>query len=180
LVAVKCRDCGRDNDPGDGSCGYCGSLLPRRKVGAAGDKVFVQGPAPSAVQPPGTDAVQVPGEPAARAPRVGDDPFAAGAGAVLRLPGGRVITLEPGDRLMIGRSQDSPLADICTDNISRSHAFVTVREDGAYLTDSGSTNGTYLRGSRLEPDREYRLTGSACITFGADPPLRIDVEVGEP
>jgi pSer/pThr/pTyr-binding forkhead associated (FHA) protein len=81
---------------------------------------------------------------------------------------------------MIGRSEDSPLADICADNISRRHAFITVQEDGVYLTDNRSTNGTYLGGSRLDPDREYRLRGSACVSFGADPPLRIDVEVSDP
>jgi FHA domain-containing protein len=180
LVAVKCRDCGRDNDPGNDSCGYCGSLLPRRKASGTGDEVTAQAPAPSAVQPRGADAAQASEADATRAPRVSDDPFAVSVVAVLRLPGGRVITLEPGDRLMIGRSQDSPLADMCADNISRRHAFITVREDGVYLTDARSTNGTYLGGSRLEPDREYRLTGSASISFGSDPPLRINVEVNDP
>jgi FHA domain len=180
LVAVTCRDCGRDNDAGNGSCNYCGSPLPRRKASAAGDTATVQVPAPSTPQPPGADAAREPEADAAGAPRASDDPFAVSAGAVLRLPGGRAITLEPGDRLMIGRSQDSPLADMCTDNISRSHAFITVREDGVYLTDSRSTNGTYLGGSRIEPDREYRLTGSACVSFGADPPLQITVEVSGP
>lgn len=180
MVAVKCRDCGRDNEPGNDSCGYCGSLLPRRKASGTGDTSTVQVPAPSAVQSPSADAAQAPEADGARAPRVSDDPFAVSVGAVLRLPGGRVITLEPGDRLMIGRSQDSPLADMCADNISRRHAFITVREDGVYLTDTRSTNGTYLGESRLVPDREYRLTGSASISFGTESPLRMDVEVNDP
>lgn len=171
MVAVTCRDCGRDNDdPDAGSCGYCGSLLPRRKAGPTRPVGPAQ-PAGAADQAPGADAGDAPGG--------SDDPFAVSVSAVLRLPGGRVITLEPGDRLLVGRGQDSPLADMCTDNISRSHAFITVREDGVYLTDSNSTNGTYLGEKRLEPDREYRLTGSACVSFGADPPLRIDVEVSD-
>jgi pSer/pThr/pTyr-binding forkhead associated (FHA) protein len=170
MAAVKCRRCGYDNDPGDDSCAYCGNPLPRRRA-SAGEEVTAQEPQPGAAQAPQANAGQAAG--------VRDDPFATTMGVTLRLPNGRVITLEPGDRLMVGRSQDSPMADICTDNISRVHAFITVRGDGAYLTDSRSTNGTYLNGSRLEPDREYRLTGSAGISFGADPPLRIDVEVGE-
>lgn len=101
------------------------------------------------------------------------------ARATLRLPTGRVITLDSGDRLVVGRGQDSPLADVCTDNISREHAVFFVRDDGVFLQDMRSTNGTYLNGSRLDPDREYRLSGSAAVTFAADPPLRVDVEVSE-
>jgi hypothetical protein len=158
VATVKCRSCGSDNAVGDDSCGYCGSPLPRRKA------------SPAAA-----------GETATAQPdQASDDPFAAAVGVTLRLANGRVITLEPGDRLMVGRSQDSPLADICTDNISWEHAFITVRDDGVYLTDSRSTNGTYLNGIRLEPDREYRLAGSTAISLGADPPLQIDVEVTEP
>ena len=168
---MTCRSCGNDNDAGDDSCGYCGSPLPRRMASAAGEMTAVQV----------TQANVAPALPAstAQVSPASDDPFATSIGATLRLPSGRVITLEPGDRLMIGRGQDSPVADICTDNISRVHAFITVRDDGVYLTDSRSTNGTYLKGSRLEPDREYRLTGSIGVSFGADPPLQIDVEVSE-
>ena len=164
MAAVKCRSCGHDNDPADDSCGYCGSPLPRQKARASAETATVQ------VSPPADDS---------RLPPANDDPFATVAGAVLRLPNGRMISLDPGDRLMVGRGQDSPVADMCTDNISRVHAFIAVRNDGVYLSDSRSTNGTYLNGSRLEPDHEYRLTGSATISFGADPPLRIDVEVSE-
>lgn len=157
MAIVKCRSCGNENDPGDGSCAYCGSPLPRQKNGA--DK-----------------AREVPahGEPPASC-----DPFATTTSVVLRLPTGRAITLEPGDRLMVGRGPDSPLADICTDNISREHAYITVRGDDVFVTDNRSTNGTYLNGSRLEADREYRLAGQTAISLGSDPPLRIDVEVNQ-
>jgi pSer/pThr/pTyr-binding forkhead associated (FHA) protein len=171
VAAVKCRSCGHDNNPDDDSCAFCGSPLPRRKAGAAGETPTVQVPQANQAQAPRASTAQ--------APAASDDPFATSVGAALRLPNGRVVTLQPGDRLMVGRGQDSPVADLCTDNISRVHAFVAVRDDGVYLMDSRSTNGTYLNGSRLEPDREYRLTGSVGVSFGADPPLRIDVEVSE-
>jgi pSer/pThr/pTyr-binding forkhead associated (FHA) protein len=174
MAGVTCRSCGHDNGPGDDSCGYCGSPLPRPKASAARERATSRAPrAEAAAQAPPANAT-------AQASRASDDPFAGRVVATLRLPNGRVITLEPGDRLMVGRGQDSPLADICTDNISREHAFIAVRDDGVYLTDSRSTNGTYLDGSRLEPDREYRLAGSAAVSCGADPALRIDVEVIEP
>jgi pSer/pThr/pTyr-binding forkhead associated (FHA) protein len=157
VATVKCRNCGSENDLGEGSCAYCGSPLPRRK--ASEDEARETAAAPE--------------------PQANDDPFAPMVSAVLRLPTGRVISLEPGDRLVIGRGQDSPLADMCTDNISREHAFISMRGDGAYLTDNRSTNGTYLNGRRLEADREYRLAGQTAISLGTDPPLRIDVEVNE-
>jgi hypothetical protein len=158
MATVKCRSCGNENDAADGSCAYCGSPLPRRKA-SADDRL--EGPA-------------------GQETRVSDDPFAVTTGAVLRLPDERVITLGPGDRLMVGRGPDSPLAGLCTDNISREHAFITVRDDGVFVTDNRSTNGTYLDGTRLEADREYRLAGQAAVSLGADPPLRIEVEVSQP
>ena len=81
---------------------------------------------------------------------------------------------------MLGRGPDSPVADLCKDNISRQHAYITVREDGVFVTDNRSTNGTYLNGSRLEADREYRMAGQMAVSLGTDPPLHIDVEVSQP
>lgn len=34
--------------------------------------------------------------------------------------------------------------------VSREHAQIHIKDDTVYLTDLGSTNGTYLRGERLE------------------------------
>ena len=155
MASVTCRSCGRSNAAGDKTCGYCGTPLPRSRTAG--------GPDPAAARPEAAN----------------DDPFASPTRATLRLPTGRVITLDSGDRLMVGRGQDSPLADACTDNISREHAVFLVRDDGVFLQDMRSTNGTFLNGSRLDPDREYRLSGSAAITFGSDPPLQVDVEVSE-
>lgn len=113
----------------------------------------------------------------------GYDPFGGPAGGsvsvALRLPNGQTLTLAPGDRLVLGRGKESPLAELATDNISRVHAVITVQRDGAFLTDEGSTNGTYLNGSQIQPRREYRLQGSTAIALGTDPPLRVRVEVSE-
>ena len=157
MATGKCRSCGNENELGDGSCAYCGSPLPRRRASADVGRL-----------------ASTAGE-----PQASDDPFPTTTNAILHLPTGRVISLEPGDRLMVGRGQDSPLADLCTDNISREHAYITVRGDGVYVTDNRSTNGTYLNGSRLEADREYRLAGQTAISLGTDPALRIDVEVNQ-
>lgn len=168
MAAVTCRVCRTENDPDDEACGHCGSPLPRRRAAAPE-------PGPTRQQVPSRPPAASP--PPAPSPGGGSDPFATGVSAALRVPGGRVITLEAGDRLMIGRGRDSPLAALCSDNISRCHAFVGIRDDGVYVADDNSTNGTYLNGSRLEPKREYPVTGHAIIELGSDPPLRIDIEV---
>ncbi len=166
MAAVTCRVCQTENDPDDEACAHCGSPLPRRRP-AASEPTRPQVPSRPPAAPP----------PPAPSPGDSGDPFATGVSAALRVPGGRVITLEAGDRLMIGRGRDSPLAALCSDNISRCHAFVGVRDDGVYEADDNSINGTYLDGSRLEPKREYPVTGHAVIELGSDPPLRIDIEV---
>jgi pSer/pThr/pTyr-binding forkhead associated (FHA) protein len=171
MAAVTCRVCRTENDPDDEACGHCGSPLPRRRPAAPE-------PEPTRPQAPSRRPAAPP-TPPAPSPQDGGDPFATGVSAALRVPGDRVITLEAGDRLMIGRGRDSPLAALCPDNISRCHAFVGVRDGGVYVADDDSVNGTYLNGSRLEPKREYPVTGHAVIELGSDPPLRIDLEVSE-
>lgn len=170
MATVTCRVCQSEADPDDEACGHCGSPLPRRRAAA---------PAPEPTRPQAQSRPPAAPPSAASSPAGGGDPFATGVSAVLRVPGARVITLEAGDRLMIGRDQDSPLAALCSDNISRCHAFVGVTDDGVYVADDNSTNGTYLNGSRLEPKRNYPVTGRAVIALGSDPPLHIDIEVSE-
>ena len=166
MASVTCRVCRTENDPDDEACGNCATPLPRRRASEPGP-TRPQAPSPARTAPP-----PVPSS-------AGRDPFGSGVSAALRVPGGRVITLEAGDRLLIGRGRDSPLAALCSDNISRCHAFVGVRDDGVYVADENSVNGTYLNGSRLEPKREYPVIGHAVVELGSDPALRIEIEVSE-
>lgn len=63
----------------------------------------------------------------------------------------------------IGRGQhnDVILAD---DSVSDTHAKLQRRDDGWYLIDVGSTNGTYVGGHRIPAER--RLDGAADLRFG--------------
>ena len=63
----------------------------------------------------------------------------------------------------IGRGQhnDMILAD---DSVSDTHAKLQRRDDGWYLIDVGSTNGTYVGGHRIPAER--RLDGAADLRFG--------------
>jgi pSer/pThr/pTyr-binding forkhead associated (FHA) protein len=77
------------------------------------------------------------------------------AGASVRVMRGFYVGLElPLDRdwLVIGRGRGADLV-IFEPTISRAHAAVGYREGGFFVQDLGSTNGTFLNGSRRERAR---------------------------
>ena len=107
------------------------------------------------------------------------DPFRSRLSAIVRTSGSRDIPLQSGDRLVIGRGAESPLASLCGDNISRRHAEIVVDETGVYIIDDNSLNGTFVEGSRIAPRTPYRLVRTCAIHLGADPFLPLTVEVQE-
>ncbi len=60
-----------------------------------------------------------------------------------------------------GPHNDIVLAD---ESVSDSHAKLQLRDDGWYVVDAGSTNGTYVGGTRIEGER--RLEGAPDLRFG--------------
>lgn len=65
------------------------------------------------------------------------------------LPPGSVITLYPGERVVIGRAPESDV--VLNDTfVSSRHAAVAAGEDGLVLEDLGSTNGTLVGGRDVE------------------------------
>lgn len=52
-------------------------------------------------------------------------------------------------RMTIGRAQGSDLL-LDTPLASRLHALLSVREDGVYVSDLDSSNGTFLNGRKIE------------------------------
>jgi pSer/pThr/pTyr-binding forkhead associated (FHA) protein len=83
--------------------------------------------------------------------------------------GGTIKTRRFGRRILVGRA---PSADLRLDEpqVSRLHARIEMRDDGVYVEDLGSRNGTRVdganvRGSRcLRVDEEVEI-GSASIIF---------------
>ena len=64
----------------------------------------------------------------------------------------------------VGRGAHNDIV-IDDDSVSDTHAKLQRREDGWYLIDLGSTNGTYVGGSRLST-HERRLDGAPDVRFG--------------
>lgn len=77
-----------------------------------------------------------------------------------------VVPLRPAEApLRIGRSRSSPLL-LRDDSVSQAHAEIAVRDDGVFLTDVGSKNGTWVNGARLEPRVERWLQAMDRLQFG--------------
>lgn len=89
---------------------------------------------------------------------------------------GRSFDLPPGEPQLIGRSSEAlPIADT---SVSRRHAELTPDEDGWWIRDLDSSNGTYVNGRRitarvrLEPGDQVRCGSSLFVLRGRaeDPP----------
>lgn len=80
---------------------------------------------------------------------------------VKRLAGG---ALE--DRVSVGRSKNADI-QLPYRKISKFHAYFTSMNGGKkyFLTDAGSTNGTYLNGRKLSPGRLTELNDRVLIHF---------------
>ncbi len=66
--------------------------------------------------------------------------------------------------IIIGKAADCD-GMIDSDTVSRHHARIDKKKGGCYLTDLGSTNGTCLNGTRLEPHRPELLNPGDEILF---------------
>jgi hypothetical protein len=90
----------------------------------------------------------------------------------LHFPSGDVVEVAPGYSIRLGR--DPQLCPAVTflaerDNLSRIHARVGVEADGsAWISDEGSTNGTYVRGYRLTANDRAALRPGDTFRLAAD------------
>jgi len=67
--------------------------------------------------------------------------------------------------ILIGRS---PFCDIVLDHpaVSELHCQLEHRDEGYWLEDQGSTNGTFINGKRQEAQTPYELKNEDVVTFG--------------
>ncbi|MEU5764076.1 FHA domain-containing protein [Nocardia sp. NPDC047648] len=79
------------------------------------------------------------------------------------------LSLRRGEELVIGRGQDSPMADHLAENttVSRRHATIYRDEYGdVYLRDENSTRGTWVDNRKVDPDVPVRLRPGDQIRLG--------------
>lgn len=79
--------------------------------------------------------------------------------------GMQTYELRAGSLLVVGRAPTSDIA-IFDPTISRRHAEVQIDESGVHVRDLGSSNGTFLNGTRLEDGQPATVSGGDTIMFG--------------
>lgn len=89
-------------------------------------------------------------------------PTAAGIGSLI-LEDGTTFELKAGAN-RIGRVRTEIM--INSPFVSRNHAVLHCEPDGIYIEDLGSTNGTFVDGSRIEPHRKHPLPQTAALVLG--------------
>ena len=137
MATLHCPECGFVNPEGANYCQKCGAYLGRPE----GDD--------------GTTMAYKVGETGEYEPvDVEEEVDKAGAAFVIRSGGGRAgeSFAVDSDRMSIGRTPDAAvfLDDV---TVSRNHALVVRRQDGLYIDDLGSLNGTYVNRRRIESHR---------------------------
>jgi hypothetical protein len=147
---VYCPECGHHNREVARYCVRCGASLLEPDPGAETTMTFT---APTEEGEQGAFA----------------EPPVEGATLVIRSGGGREGEQFPvaAERTTVGRT---PNSDVFLDDItvSREHAVLERRDDGVYMRDLGSLNGTYVNRQRVDVVRlsdgdevqvgKYRLT----------------------
>jgi transcriptional regulator with PAS, ATPase and Fis domain len=75
------------------------------------------------------------------------------------------VPLPAQGELLIGRADDASVR-LTGSSISRRHAVLRVKAHGLTVEDLGSSNGTLLRGERVEPFREHSVSAGESILLG--------------
>ena len=76
------------------------------------------------------------------------------------------------DSVLVGRASNNDLV-IPHDSVSRTHCCIDYRKGIFYITDLGSSNGTYIDGERLNPNEKRAFLISSQLTIG-----RLECELG--
>ena len=147
-------------------------LLARADVIRVGSEEFRFYADPLAATAAETPKVQEPPAPAPPAPR--GDRASSGSAAAARRAVLAVLEVSGASRgpiheltaavAHIGRGNHNDVV-INEESVSDSHSTVQLRNDGWYILDLGTTNGTFVNGTRVNGER--RLLGSPVIRFGA-------------
>lgn len=153
MTKLYCPECGFQNTEEGNYCSRCGALLPEGEDRAETTLKFSLG----------TEEREAEAAHGAEALREGTHLVVRSGGDMA----GEVFEPVNGGTT-IGRKQDS---DIFLDDItvSRNHAILYHRDDGYYIEDQGSLNGTYINRARVETqklaDGDQLQIGKYKLTF---------------
>lgn len=154
MTKLYCPECGSKNAGDEKYCSRCGALLPEDEGGI--DATIRYSPEAEERE------AEVSGN-LSEAVREGVHLFVRSGGDMA----GEVFGAANG-RTTIGRHQES---DIFLDDItvSRRHAVILHKDDGYYIQDQGSLNGTYVNRVRVETqklvDEDQLQIGKYKLTF---------------
>ncbi len=84
---------------------------------------------------------------------------------VIDLPEMKPVRLASGIRLVVGRGTESEIW-INNASVSRQHAAITMRTDGAYVEDLGSRHGTRVNGVPVRAGKPQRFGAGDLLHFG--------------
>ena len=133
---IYCPECGFQNPEAANYCSKCGALLVKEEPGSETTQSFTP-------EEGEEDAVPTLEELGAEGPAL-----------VVRSGGGRAGEhfVPQGESTTIGRSPD---CDIFLDDVtvSRTHAVLLQKDEGFFIEDQGSLNGTFLNRRRIESGR---------------------------
>jgi len=186
MANLTCIFCQAENQQGDQLCWSCFRKLPAEP-----------GVPPFPAPPGGTEPAvpPVPFTAPAACPHCGEDvpdprnrvcvdchrPLAFGEPVRLSFPGGEV-TVDATQAVPLGRDPaSSPVARLFADrdNISRLHATVGVDENGAWVRDENSLNGTYVNDVPVPPGSRMGLTEGDTLRLAADVTATVRVASAE-
>ena len=101
--------------------------------------------------------------------------LASGAMSLQILEGGQLLLLEDKDELTMGRVSDGQIVMPDVDltpyrayeyGVSRLHAVLKKNKENATIMDLGSSNGTYVNGTRLHSESECSLSHGSILSLG--------------
>lgn len=195
MAGLTCVFCGAENESGEQLCRACFRRLPAEPVAAPQDADPPAAP-PASSGPSGPSGASGPPEPPV--PSEPSRPRQAPAGcphcgAEVPDPGNRVcvechrplgrpeplrlsfsdgdVTVAPAHSMKLGRDPAmSPVAKLFTErgNVSRLHATVGVDEDGPWVRDERSLNGTYVNDVPVPPATRFGLSDGDKLRLAAD------------
>jgi hypothetical protein len=153
VTKVYCKECGYKNTETGKYCSKCGATLPEEESRAE-------------------STIRYSLEAEEREPDLSQLREMAGKGVSLVVRSGGDMAGEAfspeGEKTVIGRAAD---CDIFLDDItvSRNHAVLIKKEDGYFVQDQGSLNGTYVNNVRVETqklsDGDQLQVGKYKLTF---------------